>query len=135
MREIKFRVWDLSVSKYRTFLTLSANTGAICSSNPDHYVLEQFTGLHDKNGKEIYEGDRVLVLYTDWPSKTDETKTLDEYLDSISHVGIIEYSNEYGNAGFRALFDNDSVGMLNVGAHGRITVIGNIHENTEIING
>ena len=76
MREIKFRVWDLSISKYRASLTLSANTGAICSSNPEHYVLEQFTGLHDKNGKEIYEGDilsqgetRFIVKWDDkWQS-------------------------------------------------------------------
>ncbi len=56
MREIKFRAWD--------------GTGSIMFSDvhkridfceilhiPDHFTVMQYTGLKDKNGKEIYEGD------------------------------------------------------------------------------
>ena len=113
MREIKFRVWDLSVSKYRTFLTLSANTGAICSSNPEHYVLEQFTGLHDKNGKEIYEGDILKrESFTSW---------------------VITFNNSCFCAA-NITMPYRPFTLLDVDMSQR-EVIGNIHENPELING
>jgi uncharacterized phage protein (TIGR01671 family) len=131
MREIKFRQWD-SVHKRYQFDIGVTGPGSWCGPSYvtwEKYPLEQFTGLHDKNGKEIYEGDIVLMLYTDWPSKTgDDKRTLDEYLDSISHKGIVKYTNEYGWAGFCVEFESGENGCIGCGAHGRITVIGNIHE-------
>ncbi len=68
MREIKFRAWGKIEKKmfYPAFLcedgiTLGKN-GWANNILRDEYDLMQFTGLLDKNGKEIYEGD--IVLYT-----------------------------------------------------------------------
>ncbi|RPG37662.1 MAG: hypothetical protein CBB72_002220 [Muricauda sp. TMED12] len=57
MREIKFRAWD---GKKMILLHLDDWTffnGELCHRNAPKYPVMQYTGLHDKNGKEIYEGD------------------------------------------------------------------------------
>jgi len=61
-RPLKFRVWDLTVCKYIEgwpFYVGEINFG-------DEVIIEQFTGLHDSDGKEIWEGD---LLESAVPSK------------------------------------------------------------------
>jgi len=74
MREIKFRAWD---KKYKVMdddflidcdgkiwdaprMTYDTPNREIAREDDDRFILMQFTGLHDKNGKEIYEGDKYL---------------------------------------------------------------------------
>jgi hypothetical protein len=60
-REIKFRAWDGANMQVENFDLSSTGriTAGPMSLKAQRHILMQFTGLHDKNGNEIYEGDVV----------------------------------------------------------------------------
>ncbi len=71
MREIKFRAWDTDKNKMVKVDTIDFYNGNV--NDVDFYnqemhfgfstILLQYTGLKDKNGTEIYEGDIIKYVY------------------------------------------------------------------------
>ena len=92
------------------------------------HTIGQFTGLCDKNGKKIYEGDVVKILYTDWASKSDnDTRTLEEYLDSLTKTGIVCWDNL--SLCYHLKMKNGCYNSIHCGRYGYIEVVGNIYDN------
>ena len=67
MREIKFRAWVKDATTGERMCNrvrwLDLDNQRICTESgmqPDEFILMQYTGLKDKNGREIYEGDILI---------------------------------------------------------------------------
>lgn len=121
-REIKYRVYDKKEKCYSD-KAFSIDQLGICYVHEDgyweeideeRYIVEQYTGLKDKNRKEIYVGDIVSEHNGDIIGEIIQ-KPSGEYC--IAWIGI------YG--GSSVLYDELSM----------CEVIGNIHENPELLGG
>jgi uncharacterized phage protein (TIGR01671 family) len=84
MREIKFRQWDSIKRRYQFNIGITGPGSwvgpAMCTW--EKYPLEQFTGLLDKKGKEIYENDKAKAKYK-WYSE--------DGIEEGEWVGIVVY--------------------------------------------
>ena len=94
-------------------------------------VLMQYTGLKDKKGTEIYEGDIVRILYSDWISKgVDDPRSIDQYKNDIASIKVVVYD-------FNGFYLQNYVGgyseTIKYGPHGFIEIIGNVFEHPNLL--
>ena len=134
MREIKFRAWDLSRKKMwtaeqmgideltlnpdgRGFVNVSGASQKL-SQYMSHIMPMQYTGIRDKHGVEIYEGDIIYLCYTYEDARLES---------GWGWIVVIEWDNrqeeEEHFQGFNVPFDGE-----------HCEVIGNIYENPELLD-
>lgn len=154
MREIKFRAWDEINKKMwysnevgeslgewtfqlyfddggilRAIIYREIDVGFVQKDCQEHQLPSMiFTGLPDKNGKEIYEGDIVRVNYTvrySAPDKEDEEhiSIAPVYWNNFRSSFALEFSKFANDDLFRFVRDKYA------------EVIGNIYENPELLEG
>ena len=118
MRKIKFRAWNSSHILEWDWICAMGMVSEIILDTHVNYQIMQFTGLLDKNGKEIYEGDIAK-----------------DTQDSFGRNSLISWSNNL--CGF---WKEPIVARVHqFGQHlekriaDRIEVIGNIYENPELL--
>jgi len=126
-REIKFRAWDKKNNEWANLNQLSdwgsCELSAVIgmgneqypyqtfrAESDDKYELMQYTGLHDKNGKEIYEGDIVRYMSVDGVI----SKAV------VYEPEIASFVIKFGN-------NNHYIGKF-------MKIIGNIYETPELLN-
>ena len=131
MREIKFRAWDKSSKVIREVSNINwfdelvyldeKTSGEGVRRSLDDVDLMQFTGLLDKNGIEIYEGDILRCSRDYW----DKTRNLVVEW----HTDCWSLLNTDDPVGSEVMNHNSS---FNVPEYER-EVIGNIYENPELL--
>lgn len=132
-RIIKFRAWHKKEKQMIDWFTLSQSAWntqqngikgsllySILVSDKDSFEVMLFTGLHDKNGKEIYEGD--VITYIDYDSSHE-----DEYLNK----GVVVYCADEMKF---TITNRNTVEIESIDFKEEVEVIGNVFENPELLS-
>lgn len=118
MREIKFRAWDkvCKPNRIKTWEQLLAQYQLTQVFVSDYFILMQYTGIKDKNGKEIYEGD--VVEYKDFSGG------LYLFREQPKTTGIIKINNLLRGIYLKGMGTFEG---------SKAEVIGNIYDNPELL--
>jgi uncharacterized phage protein (TIGR01671 family) len=137
MRQIKFRAWDVLYDKmlYSKEGNLNGFFHTVEQRPQDQAPVMQFTGIKDKYGFEIWEGDVVLVYDEDVVPVTDEGQGP---IEECNHLVVVEMRN--GVWGFEIpATDDGETGWYGlrywneeISSEG-YAVVGNIYENPELL--
>ena len=137
-RELKFRIWDKKNNMFiyvwdasHKRLAISLN-GLVYSGKYDDvlpendYTIQQYTGLKDKNEKEIYEGDIVKALPATRYGMGIDQGQHDYMLLRTPKIVL------YKDCLFK-LFDKNDITSMNYCIDNNVEIIGNIFETPELI--
>lgn len=135
-RIIKFRAWDMltPIMMYFTFTDLLRNSVNLHYGSCD-WELMQYTGLKDKNGKEIYEGDIVkgyrpateYLKQKDWVGIIEFAKVRCAFVVRVKHLDGIDTFDNIVSCDSNYQVDSETLTDY------QYQVIGNIYENPELL--
>ena len=120
MREILFRGWTIGEFSWEygflSWLDTPRGRGYFINNKRiDERTLCQFTGMTDKNGTKIFEGD--IVRHIDTTCHVVEVVNSEVYFDTE----MLEFGFRYSNELFHCQFNNE------------FEIIGNIYDNKELL--
>lgn len=145
-RPIKFRAWNKKLKMMaNNFAKVNQfglfETTIVSSSRGDwEYDVMQFTGLTDKNGKEIYEGDvvecwfgKMVVRFGQYANGLIASEYVGGngfYLEYVTKDGAFNFSHKFEHMSEEA---NNESSPDDFPGHGLYEIIGNKWENPELV--
>ena len=147
MREIKFRAIPLFGESFvfgsliiepnergeDTYTIRRYENGRVCYFEVKKETIGQYTGLKDKNGVEIYEGDIVNFQHI------DDYGYMTNVFQNGFYRGVVKWGEHYPAFDIFDIKDNSTFGfdcnIFSMESDIVIEVIGNIYENKELLRG
>lgn len=127
MKEIKFRAWEIKLKKIAPWKYILKYCDRLTFLSDKRWIFMQYTGLKDKNGKEIFEGDIIKFHHI----------AVNEY-----RQGVVKYGDKWATF-YIATKNRHGVGIALDSVHQwyykenddgtECEIIGNIHENPQLL--
>lgn len=140
MREIKFRAWNnrekkmyYNVEHAYDYMTKFSTYNFGELQGDEEWIVMQYTGLKDKNSKEIYEGDIIKEERWIFPNKIYDTFTCVVKFGQFSRDGSGNYLGFYISASKDSPYYNLPINSILALAFSDCKVIGTIYENPELL--
>ena len=132
MREIKFRAWLKEDKKMENVKTMDFTDKTIRCLKKNEFInayllrrvsfddveLMQYTGVKDKNDKEIYEGDIIKYKFP--------------YNIRLKHISPVKFLETEASFGIKDRYGNE-IPLYTISANNYFEVIGNIYENKNLL--
>ena len=129
MRTIKFRIFNKKIKSYIDIYSSAIMIDELNNLN-DNLIVEQFTGLHDKNGEEIYVGDIILFQkFSNWDDDSMKRhKATVIFKEGCFMWEILEFGKKSVT-----YYANATEPLRNTNSIWGLEVIGNIYVNPELL--
>ncbi len=119
MRELKFRFWN---TEKKRWYGKGIHLHKVCYNVDNeemhtNYVTEQFAGVLDSKGVDIYEGDIVKIVDDNW----EQRHTYKVIYEPLFMAFVLDLERHHG--------EGDYIDFISDIEHYNIEVVGNIHQS------